>query len=162
MAGEEWRPLSWKGREFGVSSMGRVWRMPFVDPRGCLHRAQEAQPTKTSAGYLVIGVGGGRVEYVHRMVCAAFSGLEPGMLVRHLNDRRDDNRAENLAQGTGKDNSEDARRNGRLRTKLSPAAVAQIRKRRGAGETYKSIASDYGCTPQNIFHVCSGSSWAGV
>lgn len=46
---------------------------------------------------------------VHRLVCEAFHGVRPGVgiVVRHLNGISTDNRAENLAWGTSKDNHDD-------------------------------------------------------
>jgi hypothetical protein len=51
---------------------------------------------------------------VHRLVCAAFHGPMPSPRheVRHLNGNPQDNRAENLAWGTGSDNSFDQVRHG--------------------------------------------------
>jgi hypothetical protein len=52
--------------------------------------------------------------YVHLLVCEAFHGLRPSPLheVRHLNGDPLDNRAENLAWGTKKENAQDSIRHG--------------------------------------------------
>jgi hypothetical protein len=57
---------------------------------------------------------GGKIKKVHRVICEAFNGPPPfsGALVRHLDDNRDNNSSGNLAWGTVKDNSADAKRNG--------------------------------------------------
>lgn len=50
---------------------------------------------------------------VHSLVCAAFHGPCPnGMVCRHLNGLRRDNRPENLAWGTHSENSQDTIRHG--------------------------------------------------
>lgn len=52
---------------------------------------------------------------VHRTVAEAFiNNPEHHSVVRHLNDIPDDNRVENLAWGTYKDNTDDCRRRGRM------------------------------------------------
>lgn len=50
---------------------------------------------------------------VHRLMATTFIGPVEGKVVRHLNDVKTDNRIENLAVGTYKDNAADALRNGR-------------------------------------------------
>lgn len=51
---------------------------------------------------------------VHILVLEAFTGNRPdGLIARHLNDVKTDNRAENLVWGTYRQNLEDAVRNGR-------------------------------------------------
>lgn len=50
---------------------------------------------------------------IHHLVAQAFIGPKPeGMEVRHANDIRDDNRAENLSYGTRSENMYDSIRNG--------------------------------------------------
>src|SRR5690606_25876746 len=53
--------------------------------------------------------------FVHKEVAYAFLGPRPeGLVVRHLNGDQTDNRVENLAYGTHKDNSQDALRHDTL------------------------------------------------
>lgn len=55
-------------------------------------------------------------EYIHRLVAIAFIRNPEGHpIVRHLDDDRENNNADNLAWGTQKDNHEDAVRNGTYR-----------------------------------------------
>lgn len=63
-------------------------------------------------GYLRIRVpenGKKKDYYFHKMVCEAFHGPKPfpTAVVRHLNDIRTDNRAENLVWGSQSDNMRD-------------------------------------------------------
>lgn len=54
---------------------------------------------------------------VHRLVLATFVGpLPKGMVTRHLNGNREDNRLENLAYGTFAENYEDSLRHGSAAT----------------------------------------------
>jgi hypothetical protein len=59
------------------------------------------------------GRGYGRHAYVHHLVAEAFHGPRPNYLAvaRHLNDVKTDNRLENVAWGTRKENAADMRRN---------------------------------------------------
>lgn len=57
-------------------------------------------------------------KYVHQLVLLAFIGPPPiGQEVRHLNGVASDNRLENLAYGTKKENVDDSRRHGTLQAK---------------------------------------------
>ncbi len=57
----------------------------------------------------------GRHYSVHRLVAELFLQNKNGCkVVRHLNDDPNDNRAENLAWGTQKDNADDCRNHGRM------------------------------------------------
>lgn len=52
--------------------------------------------------------------YIHHLVLLAFVGPKPdGLVVRHINGDRLDNRLENLAYGTYSDNNQDTVRHGR-------------------------------------------------
>jgi hypothetical protein len=71
-------------------------------------------------GYYNVGItyddGVQKTRYVHRLVAEAFLGYRDNSLVRHLNDDRLDNRVENLAWGTQRQNMSDAILNGKLPT----------------------------------------------
>jgi Mor family transcriptional regulator len=47
-------------------------------------------------------------------------------------------------------------------SKLKEWQVADIRRRVAAGEVQRSLAKEYNTTPQNIWHIKNGHSWAGV
>ena len=79
--------------------------------------------------------------HVHALVAAAFLGERPAKhVVRHLNDLKTDNRKENLAYGTFKENSEDAKKNGKrvgapgkgsqIPPKFTDDQVRELRKKR--------------------------------
>lgn len=100
---EEWRRVPGMGVE--VSSFGRV--RDFETGR---HRNINGL---NSRGYRTVGVDG-RTHTVHALVARAFIGPRPdGLLVRHLDDDKINNRPENLAYGTHVENRQDAIRNGR-------------------------------------------------
>lgn len=98
----------------------------------------------------------GGLIHVHRIVCNAFHGAPPEdipddeLVVRHLNDNGDDNRASNLAWGTKAENARDRVRNGRHRSraKHTTSTFTEVEKadivacaRRGASA--RSICLDF-------------------
>jgi hypothetical protein len=106
----------------------------------------------------------------HRLVAEAFHGPAPeGMECRHLDGTRDNNRPSNLAWGTPVENAADRRRHGTNisgerhgAAKLTAADVAEIRKRRAAGETLQSLADEYGVHNSTIHKASVGQSFKEV
>lgn len=120
---EEWRPV--KGYEglYEVSSKARVKRVERLITRsdGVTRRFDEniRKVSVSRKGYLRLMLSKDWVlknHEVHRLMAEAFIPNPNGLpMVRHLNDIKTDNRLENFAWGTAKDNGEDAVRNGRVR-----------------------------------------------
>lgn len=71
-----------------------------------------------NGGYPTIILSNGLIKKrikVHHVIAELFIGPRPeGLLVRHLDDDRENNCVSNLAYGTYKDNSQDAIRNGKV------------------------------------------------
>lgn len=106
---------------------------------------------------------------VHRLVCMAFQGVPPEgkPLARHLNGISTDNRADNLAWGSHKDNAADAIRHGTLgkgmkahRRKLNEAQVAEIRLRLIQGESDHELAKEFGVGRYYPNQLLAGKHWA--
>jgi len=94
---EQWKPAGHGSCE--ASSLGRIRR-----------HGQVLNQWRHNKGYLCVTAGA-----VHRLVLMAFRGQpENGSRThsRHLNGDCTDNRLENLAWGTPKDNADDMRRHG--------------------------------------------------
>ena len=100
-----------------VSNMGRVRKKDTVQVVPSSHKgvmmtrhdkAKELTPTDNGNGYKIISVRiGGKREnaYLHRLVAMAFvPGYEEGLVVDHINHDRSDNRADNLAWVSQKEN----------------------------------------------------------
>ena len=108
--------------------------------------------------------------FIHQLILLAFVGPCPeGQQCRHLNDIANDNRLENLAYGTHKQNREDGFRNGRVsvgerhyNATLTNEQVREIRRLRGAGKSLKDIASTYGKTPHYIYRIARRDIWRHV
>ena len=98
--------------------------------------------------------------HMHRLVLEAFRGIpkEKGIVGRHLNDVRTDNRLENLEWGTYSDNMNDAYRNGgrRIPSSLTEEQVREIRDSEG---TVREIAERYGVTGMTVSNIRRRVTW---
>jgi hypothetical protein len=167
---ERWRDVTGYEGLYQVSDRGRLrsrwtrdgtvgveWtvRNPGPNPKGYVRVLLKSRDGK------VVG------RALHRLVLEAFVGPCPGgMEARHLNGVPADNRLENLVWSTHRDNIADKSRHGTIvrgernnKAKLDPVAVAEIRRRRVAGETYAAIAKDYGVTLQAVHYACRRATW---
>jgi HNH endonuclease len=125
--------------------------------------------SKNKRGYITITFKGGAKKTVHRLVYETFVGEIPeGFVVRHLNDIPDDNRLENLAIGTPKENTLDCIRNGnmsvgkeRWNSLFDEDDIRKIRSLKGK-KTNKEIAEMYNCNPSTISCIQRGVTWKHV
>ncbi len=118
-------------------------------------------------GYQIMGYR--KKQYkVHRLVLLAWVGPPPvpGMLTRHLNGDKTDNRLENLCWGTSQENSDDSLRLGELPLgenqhchKLTNEQVLDIRRRDALGETRYSIAKKFKVSHPNVTAICRRETW---
>lgn len=134
------------GYRFGDD--GNVWR----DDAG--HWVPVPLPPNPKGNYCSVSLrqnGKPKRCLVHHLILHAFRGERPeGHIGRHLNDVKTDNRLDNLAYGTLKDNAQDALRNGRRRgkrrhCKVDPAVAVIRDQRKAIGLTQKQAAARYGC-----------------
>lgn len=138
----------------------------------------EWQDARTSAGYGELMVQG-RMWTAHRYSWVLVHGPIPdGLFVCHRCDNRRCVRPDHLFLGTASDNLRDAAAKGRNvaqahperlargeaqgSSKLTVAAVLDIRRRRAAGELLRTIAADYGVLPGTVSGVALRRSWAHV
>lgn len=145
---ERWLSIAgWPGYE--VSSFGRV--------RSFKHRVPLlVKQQMSSNGYKTIGVSNSAAQQktlmTHRLVCEAFHGQpSPGLVARHLNGDKLDNRAVNMGWGTYPENVRDMFRHGRgqinethWNARLSDQQVADIRDKAAHGAAYKELSDEYG------------------
>lgn len=76
---------------------------------------KEKKISISAGGYEVVSLSKNSkttVRTIHTLMAESFLNLEPGQIVRHVNDIRWDNRIENLLVGSHKENAEDRRKNG--------------------------------------------------
>ena len=153
------RSLPWSG----LDRLGRRKHVPGT----------VLNPYPNSKGYLHVDLtrsGRRATMRVNRAVLTAFVGPPgPGQEAAHINGRRDDNRLENLAWKSKKENSGDqyihgtrvmGERSGRV--SLTEALVRIIRARFAAGEKGHRIAADLNINDGTVWHVVNRRTWRHV
>lgn len=112
----------------------------------------------------------GRRRYVHHVSWFLEEGFWPNYL-RHACDNPPCVSRAHLAEGTHADNMRDMAERGRYvvrygedhhASRLNPEKVAEIRRRRAAGETIVELGKVYGVNHTSISRVCRGVTWRGV
>jgi hypothetical protein len=132
-------------------------------------------PIRRVDGYLWVALchaGKVRQVQVHVLVLETFVGPRPpGMVCRHLNGVRADNRLENLAWGTYADNAADKARHGRVYrplgsknvfAKLTESDIAVIRRLLREGWSQKQIARRFNVAPSVVSRISSRVIWRHV
>jgi hypothetical protein len=107
---EEWRPVADYEGLYLVSSFGLVRSLPRNTTSGRILKPWREDDGRWSVKLSKDGVE--KTRRVHQLVAEAFIGkCPPGQEIRHLDDDLDNNRADNFAHGTSKQNKEDMLRN---------------------------------------------------
>lgn len=115
-------------------------------------------PALDSKGYQVVNIRR-IVRRVHRLVAAAFLGLDiedSATHVLHADDDPTNNNVSNLSLGTHSDNMRDMHSKGRgykPAVKITDQQVATIRLRLANGERGKHLAKEYNVSPALISHI---------
>src|SRR5262249_45435618 len=106
---------------------------------------------------------GGETWFTHRLSYVAHHGPVPiGMFVCHRCDNPACNAIEHLFLGTPQENTDDARRKGRLRwraTRLTPAIVADIKRRLLRHEGPSKTGGEVGFSLHSVQNVKGGRAW---
>lgn len=159
--------------EYEASSEGRVRRVPFWGemPHGGMRRygGQETFGGWRPGDNRFCILFRGKNYKVARMVCEAFNGPSPpGAVCMHLDENSRNNKPDNLAWGTQKENLNAPGFIERASTPLlsrvwrgsflTDEQIRQIRAR--AGETRAALAREYGCSPSHISNVIAGRARA--
>lgn len=175
MARMEWRDIPDFGNHYQASADGRV----RVKDRVVRKRHSKSKKVEDffysgreltqfkSSGYWVVRFGVDNkklLSQVGRMVLLAFRGVpKEGYFCRHLNGNPLDNRIDNLAWGTQKDNMADRKIHGKYAVgekhpmaKLTKNQVEDIKK---SALTGTALAKKYGMGNSQISRIRRGLSW---
>jgi hypothetical protein len=161
---ENWKPIAGTDGKYEVSDLGRVRSYARKTPR-FLSAANHG------AGYRSVRVvydGAARTRMVHHLVLAAFVGPRPtpDHETRHKNNRRSDNRAENLAWATKAENMWDkVASGGAMGGKgkcLSLSQVCEIRLMCADGLGLKAVAEKFDVQPITIWQIKTRRTWAAL
>lgn len=151
-------------RSIGVSGYsidrdGNIWSVVRGAPK-------RLSPSQNRFGYLCVRLvhedGARRTVRLHVEACRAFHGDKPtpAHQVRHLNGNRTDNRADNLAWGTSKENAADRAAHGKTavgeRNGVAKITDAQANEIRASVEPNKVLAARYGLNHQYVYQIKSG------
>ena len=167
---------------YRVGTDGSVWscwerrRKPTGYGGCCLRgkRWRRLRPwTKKRTGHKIATLYKDRRQHrrpVHVLVLEAFVGPRPaGLQACHKDGNPVNNTPKNLYWGTTEDNGRDRARHGRMpsgerhpRAVLTAAAVGRIKRRLAAGEGTSALAREHGVTPQCVFAIKRGKTWAKV
>jgi hypothetical protein len=157
---EMWRAIN---VNYDASNLGRI--------RSCRRypKVHVLKPHKNKqTGYLMVMLGRGNSRYVHELVLLAFKGSRPGFCTAsHLNGKRDDNRVENLAWESQRDNCarqlQHGTRNCGERQGHSRLTESQVRILKAVKDPdygwYTFMADLYGVHANTIRDVHQGRTW---
>lgn len=181
LPGEIWKTIPGVATAYEVSNLGRVRSWALLGRKITFGRAETPYlltPCCDRSGYERVSIAraGKRAQwrFVHALVALAFHGAKPkgAQIVRHLNGNNKDNRAENLAWGTYKENSQDAKDHGSMLVgqkhawaKLTRAQVEHIKevyKDKENAPTYAEMGAKYGVCYKTISAIINGRSWKHV
>lgn len=100
---ERWKPVKGYEEFYQVSNLGRVRSLPrrlFNGLGYFIKKGKVLKPYKDKDGYLVVGLrnsGHNKTAKIHRLVAEAFISNPHNLpQINHKNERRNDNRADNL------------------------------------------------------------------
>lgn len=161
---------------YRVGDDGTVWRHYAGSPDRPNRRPprwKQLRPKSQYSGHKSVSLaaaGGPVYRRVHRLVLEAFVGpCPPGMECCHNDGDPANNRLQNLRWDTRKANRADQLAHGtRVRgesipwSRLTAAAVAEIRRLRVAGRGYAWLASRFGVGKTTVRAAIEGRSWAHV
>lgn len=168
-----WKPIpDWEGF-YEISDRGEV---RSVDRRvTCgygfdrIIKSQYIRQVKGQKGYMLVKLsraGEYRQFLVHQLVLKAFVGPRPeGQVCRHLNGNQTDNRLENLAWGTEKENGADKAKHGtgkgerHGRSRLTAFQAFMLREL-PASISNGEIGRQFGVTGASISNLRRGVNWS--
>lgn len=149
---EEWRPCSVAGYE--VSNLGRVRETAT---------GRFVTQSDTGAGYLRVWLQK-KHHRVHVLVLEAWEPRpSPQHIPNHLDLNKSNNRLENLAWATIRENTIHAVREGAYHPhrKLNKYLAWVIRLRWALGDCHNVIARDYQVHPRTVRDITAGRTWVG-
>lgn len=168
---EEWRKIPGCAPYYEVSSLGNARTIEHEVPyrfvgMTAVRKGRQLKPYD-SGRYLQVSVGK-QTRSLHRLILAAFAGPAPSPKAecRHLNGNPYDNRVENLAWGSARENQMDRHDHGTAcrgedgyQATITEADVRLIMELRGKGLGPAAIRDATGCSLSRVKSVIYGMSW---
>lgn len=105
MENEEWRVIPGTDDLYEVSNLGRVRSITHTDSMGRVQKGRVLCFGDNGKGYLHVGLGKRRQDYVHRLVAAAFVDNPDELTeINHIDGDKSNNAATNLEWTTHRAN----------------------------------------------------------
>jgi len=167
---QEWKDVVGYEGVYQVSNLGEIRRILAYGSRA----TRTLVPAMTKSGYLTVSLwhhNKGRSLYVHRVVCEAFHGTQPGYWCNHKDGIRTNNRSDNLEWLSPKQNEHHAiaslgksnagERNGQA--KLTAQQVRAMRFLHESGEySIIDLASMFKIARRTAANIVARRSWVSV
>lgn len=147
---------------YAVTQKGQVWSIRFN---------RFLKQTQDTDGYYIVGLRENKkkkTQTIHKIVLDTYVGSCPrGMVCRHLNGIKTDNRVSNLSWGTMQENCNDREIHGRTSrgenhttAKLKGFEVLKIRKLyKNKQFNQTKLAKMFNVSQGNIWKIISGNAW---
>ncbi len=155
---ETWKDIPDYKDIYQASDWGRIRSLDRLDSIGRKRKGKILIPTKGPAGYIQLHLCNGKrkLHKVHKLVLESFIGPVPDeMNACHNNNKRDDNRLENLRWDTKSNNELDKKKHGTDPSTTHNKSVLCVE----TGRIFNSIREatrQTGIPEGNISRVCRG------
>lgn len=173
---EEWRPVVGFEGVYLISSEARLMRIGKTKTRPANYILIPSLDKRTGRYKLTLTMNSRCTKrWRSHVVAEAFLGPRPKgtpesgrFEVNHMDRVKTNDRASNLEYVTCKENIRHSFRVGVRNTargethpkaKLKASSVVEIRRRRLGGESFSSLAREFGITPQSCMVICTGKTW---
>lgn len=167
----EWRDIPLFEGRYQVSNKGMV--RSLSRPVRCtshrgeevrIARGRELKPATSKSGHFYLFLGRRNKRQVHALVALAFIGERPaGMDIAHLNGDPTDNRVENLAYVTRRENNQHVAFHGRRALTVEQVRYIRERAKEGVTTTLRDeLAVEIGTNRRHISRVIRGASYGYV
>ena len=169
---EEWKPIAGYEGSYEVSPEGLVRSLsrtiPYKNGAQRTFPSVILRPFQTARGDVMVNLvdeyGLPSQHRVHRLVAETYNP-NPSMynlVVKHADGDKTNNVVSNLIWATRKSMAAYDKRKQRYNAKLSEEQVKRIREMLNVGTPGKTIAEQFGCSPQTVSRIKTGDTWRGV
>ncbi|MDB4302121.1 NUMOD4 domain-containing protein [bacterium] len=179
MKREVWKDVEGYEGTYQVSNLGNVKSLDrnviYKDGKTVPYKGETKSKVIDKYGYEYVGLYLNQKHkqgMIHRLVAKAFiPNINNKPQINHIDGNKLNNKTENLEWVTNRENIDHAVKTGLLdkvtgenhyKSKLTNKDVLVIRKRVENGETYQTIANDYGVVKSTIGFLINGKTWSRV